>query len=193
MGHWLADRGFRYCRYSEVIAAEARARGFAPERESLQRVGEELHATLGQRELGRRLLASVDGSRRIVVDGLRWRADLAFLRERYGRRLVHVHLSAEDDLRRARYIARGPEMHDFARASIHPVEREAGQLGAYADAIIKNNSSRADLFAAVERTGLLGRREYRDLFVETRQSDSPSSGERQWGGYGLGALAPAEA
>lgn len=146
---WLAGRGFAYGRYSQVIASEAEARGLAGDRAALQALGEELHRTWGQRRLGAELLGSLAGARRIVVDGLRWRYDAAFLRERFGRQLVHVHLDAPTGLRRSRYVRDGHSAVEFDRAAEHPVEAEVPALAELADLVLVNAATPQALFNAL--------------------------------------------
>ena len=91
----LECMGFRYCRFSEIIARELRARGTPVTRDALQEFGEEAHRSrFGQRQLQNKLAACVEQSSRIVVDGLRHPEDRAFLRERWGTTALHLHVEA---------------------------------------------------------------------------------------------------
>lgn len=143
---WLHGRGFAYGRYSQVIAREAEARGLEADRPTMQRLGEELHEDWGQRRLGQELLKGLSSEQLVVIDGLRWRYDVAFLREQYGRRLVHVHLHTDPQIRRSRYVRDGHAPEAFDRASEHPVEVEVPALEELADVVIVNATTPQALF-----------------------------------------------
>ena len=143
----LERSGFRYCRFSEILEEELRARGTAVTRSTLQALGDAaFNSRFGQRRLQNKLAQSVEGARRIVVDGLRHLDDLAFLRERWGFAAVHVHICADADLRERRYAGRsGGTSGSFRRASSHTVERNVPELKRLADYSIVNAGSVEEL------------------------------------------------
>ena len=121
----LERMGFRYCRFSEIIAQELRARGTSVSRDTLQAFGEEAHnSRFGQRQLQNKLAVHVEQAPRIVVDGLRHPEDRAFLRERWGTAAFHVHVDASVDLRARRFTAEKERTEEaFRRAEAHAVEQ----------------------------------------------------------------------
>lgn len=161
--HWLRDKGFTYGRYSQVIADEAVRRGLPVDRDTLQRLGQDLHERWGQRELGRRLLAERRDAPLLVIDGLRWRSDVAYLRETFGPRLTHVHLDAEQETRRQRAVRDGTSLDSFAEADSHPVEREVATLATLADNVVCNGGKPDELFRELVRIGLLRPRRHTPL------------------------------
>ena len=136
----LERSGFRYCRFSEILEEELRARGTAVTRSTLQALGEDAHKSrFGQRRLQNKLAEKVEGAERIVVDGLRHPEDCAYLRERWGFSAMHVHVSAGTDLRSKRYAVRaGESTSSFRRATAHTVEQNVGELEQLADSTIVN-------------------------------------------------------
>ena len=136
----LERMGFRYCRFSEIIAQEVRERGVPVTRSTLQAFGEEAHnRRFGQRELQNKLAVRVGQARTIVVDGLRHPEDRAFLRERWGIAAFHLHIDAGVALRFRRYTAEtGGTDDDFHRAEAHAVEQNVQQMGRLADRTIVN-------------------------------------------------------
>ena len=136
----LERMGFRYCRFSEIIEGELRARGAPVTRETLQAAGEEaFNSRFGQRQLQNRLAVCVERAPRVVVDGLRHPEDRAFLRERWGTAALHVHIDASADLRARRYTARADGSEDaFRRAEAHAVERNVQALAGLADSTVTN-------------------------------------------------------
>ena len=139
----LERAGFRYCRFSEVLEEEARALGKASDRNTLQALGEKAFSSrFGQRRLQNKLAKTVEGARRIVVDGLRHPEDSAFLRERWGFAALHVHIGAGVDLRERRYRARpGRTEIAFGRASAHAVEQNVSVLECLADYRVVNDGT----------------------------------------------------
>ena len=140
---FLANRGFRYCRFSEVLEEELKATGQEINRQTLQSAGERaVTSRFGQRRLQNKLARRVAGAERIVVDGLRHPEDWAFVRERWGFSALHVHLDAPADLRGRRYADRsGGSLGAFHRASAHAVEQNVPILKQLADYTIVNVGS----------------------------------------------------
>jgi dephospho-CoA kinase len=139
----LEQEGFAYTRYSLVIDDEILSRGEIPDRATRQLVGSELHATRGQRWLGEKAIERVGSEKFIVVDGLRFPEDHAFLFEAFGSRFLHVHISAPDELRAARYAI--VEAGDLASVDDQPVEAKINELGRLAAIEIENAGSIEDL------------------------------------------------
>ena len=141
--------GFRYCRFSEIIAKELRIRGAPVTRGALQEFGEEAHASrFGQRQLQNKLAVCVEQTPRIVVDGLRHPEDRAFLRERWGIAALHVHVDASVVLRARRYTSETEASEDaFRRAETHAVEQNVQVMQRLADSTLMNNRTIHDLEA----------------------------------------------
>ncbi|USU11440.1 DUF429 domain-containing protein [Sphingomonadaceae bacterium OTU29THOMA1] len=143
----LERAGFAYTRISLVIDEVIRERGGIPDRTSRQEVGLELHENPGQRWLCRKAIERVPADvRAVVVDGLRWREDADYLRERFGGGFVHLHVLADDAVRldRARRLGRGEEL---LTASRHPVESEVAALAGVADCVLVNDNGQQSLEA----------------------------------------------
>lgn len=140
-GRLLEEEGFRYVRYSEVLAEMAKERGLEPDRETLQQLGAEVYQREGgQRELNRRMIEMAGDARRIAVDGLRHPEDHTFLVEQFGPRFVHVFLEAGREERRKRYIEAGGGQGEFEAAVAHEVERDVTELKPMAHHLLKNES-----------------------------------------------------
>ena len=143
----LERMGFRYCRFSEIIAKELQSRGTPVTRDTLQAFGEEAHGSrFGQRQLQNKLAVYVEQAPRIVVDGLRHPEDRAFLRERWGTVALHVHIDACANRRARRYTADTEEPEDaFRRAETHSVEQNVQAMEGLADTTITNDGTTHDL------------------------------------------------
>ena len=149
----LEGMGFRYCRFSEIIAQELQARGVPVTRDTLQEFGEEAHnSRFGQRQLQNKLAARVEQAPRIVVDGLRHPEDRAFLRERWGTAALHVHVDASADLRARRYTAETNGSDDaFLRAEAHAVEQNVQVMEGLADSTMANDGTIHELEANLRK------------------------------------------
>ena len=149
----LERMGFRYCRFSEIIERELRARGAPITRETLQAFGEEaFNSRFGQRQLQNKLAVCVERAPRIVVDGLRHPEDRAFLCERWGTAALHVHVDASVDLRARRYTARTDGSDDaFRRAKAHAVEQNVRAMEGLADSTVTNAGTIHELESRLQK------------------------------------------
>jgi uncharacterized protein YprB with RNaseH-like and TPR domain/predicted nuclease with RNAse H fold/dephospho-CoA kinase len=148
---FIESYGYQYCRYSQVLEAVLRDSKITPNRAELQGLGKEINKTKGQRWLGRRLLETVAERSRIVIDGLRFPEDHAFLRETFGPGFIHVHLTAPQGLRGKRYAPIRGSWNEFLKAENHEVESQVEKLRSLADVVIDNDGDIRDLEAAIKR------------------------------------------
>ncbi len=143
----LETAGWSYTRISQVIDDVIRSRGGTPDRASRQAVGLELHRGPGQRWLCRQAIERVPAEAKfIVVDGLRWREDADYLRERFGGGFTHIHLTAPEAARRERARRLGRE-EELRTASGHPVEGGVAALEGIADLVLANDGGTEALVA----------------------------------------------
>jgi uncharacterized protein YprB with RNaseH-like and TPR domain/predicted nuclease with RNAse H fold/dephospho-CoA kinase len=145
---YLQSVGFTYCRYSQVIQRRVRARQPAHTREDLQHEGQWVHENLGQRWLGRELVRPLLSARFVVVDGLRFPDDHAFLTEVYGSQFLHIHIVASQGVRKERFEAR--EHTDFEVAANQPVELKSGDLEQFARDVVENNGAMSDYVQGID-------------------------------------------
>ena len=91
------------------------------------------------------LLKLFTTNQNIVIDGLRFSEDHSFLREKFGLSYFHIHICADDKKRKERYYTREVNDKNFEEANSHTVEQEISNLQKFADVVVNNNSSIADL------------------------------------------------
>ena len=140
--HWIQQLGFAYTRFSLVIDDEIRTRGLALDRPTRQQIGLEIHEQRGQAWLCEQALGRVGDATRIVIDGLRWPEDRAFLVERFGSRFIHLHIVASADARLSRSGAKDADARaQFEAAEAQPVEAMIDTLGRFASYVIDNDDS----------------------------------------------------
>jgi predicted nuclease with RNAse H fold/dephospho-CoA kinase len=141
--------GFAYTRFSLVIDEEIIARGELPTRETRQRTGLEINRMKRQRWLCERVIGRVRDQAFIVVDGLRFREDHAFLTERFGARFLHLHVIAPTDIRRERYDRQHIDDTSFNHSDADAVEGEVDDLARLAQVTVDNSATIDDLRTAV--------------------------------------------
>ncbi len=142
--------GFSYGRYSMALEA-LMAEGERADRSSLQEFGDRVHREFGQRWLGRKVLQALPRSGNIVIDGLRFPDDHAFLAETFGPAFVHVHLQATDTVRKARFATREVDAARFDEAASHPVEQRIDELRPLAHLVLRNEGGLGELHSAIRQ------------------------------------------
>ncbi len=145
---YLKKAGFTYCRYSQVIKRRLEQIAPEPSRGDLQREGQWVHENLGQRWLGRELVRPLISDRFVVIDGLRFPDDHAFLTEIYGSQFLHIHVVASRELRKIRFEAR--EGTDFEKAASQPVEQRSGDLERFGRDVVENNGELGTFYRSVD-------------------------------------------
>lgn len=148
----LQAQGHAYTRFSLVIDDILKERNLPLDRHHRQLIGIEINREGRQRELAERTISRVAGASAIVVDGLRFPDDHAFLKEKFGLKFHHIHVSAPDDVRRERFDERlgkaalgADKAFDEANAS--EVERMVPTLERLADETLFNFGSKDDMAA----------------------------------------------
>jgi dephospho-CoA kinase len=139
-GKMLRDRGFQYARISQAIKKRwDPAFGEKPPRSWYQEMGMKLHREIGQRALCQETMSLIrDASSSFVIDGARWHEDIAFFRDEFGSRVIHIHLIASTDVRKRRFEARDKNV-EFEQADSDEVESEVSALSQGADAVYDNS------------------------------------------------------
>ncbi len=141
VGKILEKRGFSYGRYSQILKAKLSGEGRKAGRPELQRLGDRINRKKGQRWLGRRLLTLLPKDSPLVIDGLRFPEDHAFLKETFGPGFFHVHINVGEAERLKRYVRNGGTKKEFLEAEAHKVERKVEKLSELADITVGNEGS----------------------------------------------------
>jgi uncharacterized protein YprB with RNaseH-like and TPR domain/predicted nuclease with RNAse H fold/dephospho-CoA kinase len=153
-GKILEKRGFVYSRYSLVLKNKLEEEGKEVNRKNLQEYGDYVNKIKGQRWLGQQLIKQfydLQTTEYLVIDGLRFLEDPAFLRECFGSYFMHIHIQTDENLRKERYLSQSENNVGFQFANSHEVERETGLLLDRADLVITNNQSIKDLEMKIDK------------------------------------------
>lgn len=140
----LEKLGFAYTRFSLVIDDELRVRGQPLDRSHRQALGTEINRTGKQSWLAERTLSRVGEASAVVVDGLRFPEDHAFLAERAGGSYIHVYIDADENMRRERYKERAID-GDFDAVASSDVERQVESMRSLAHQVFMNEGSMEDI------------------------------------------------
>ena len=124
----LQDRGYAFISLSDIVRAEAAARGLPETREHLQNVGNELRSKDGAGALGTRVREAVlrEPEKNWVIDGIRNPGEIAALRLLPSFRLIGV--SADREILLERIAERQREGSALSREEIAAkLDREWGK------------------------------------------------------------------
>jgi uncharacterized protein YprB with RNaseH-like and TPR domain/predicted nuclease with RNAse H fold/dephospho-CoA kinase len=151
-GRHLESLGFSYGRYSLVLKEMLKERGVPVSRESLQRIGEEVYRSPGQRWLCRELVSQMPESGDLVIDGLRHPEDHSFLVEMFGPDFLHIHIDAPESIRLKRYVEKEGTEEEFRRANSHPIESNVPKLARLAHSVVGNTGTLEVFLSEILRT-----------------------------------------
>jgi adenylosuccinate synthase len=134
---------FKGKRYSTHAMLVQRLGGGEPGRRSLQEEGERLdRRTKGswvRDDLSRDIYA-LEGYKLAVVDSARILGQIDYLRESFGRQVVHIHTTASEQTIRKRYDSRRKsregELPSYSEVMEDPTEAQVESLGQHADLLI---------------------------------------------------------
>ena len=136
----LAARGFAYTRFSLAIDDILGKENLEANRTNRQKFGVDINTSGRQRWLAEQTIKRVSNAKLIVIDGLRFPEDHAFLVETFGSRFIHIYVEANETLRRKRYHERSTD-GDFDEAIASPVELHVCELEPLAHEVFVNQSS----------------------------------------------------
>jgi len=148
-GRHLEQLGFRYIRYSQIIAEGMECQGQTADRSGLRKEGWALYNGCQQYALNQRLGEAVGSAERLVIDGMRHLEDYTFWKERAYRRFFLVYIDSDYELCQKRFQSRGGDDISYREAMSAPVEQHVIDLMKKADFIIKNNGTLDQLFEAL--------------------------------------------
>ncbi|MDE0538485.1 MAG: DUF429 domain-containing protein [Rhodospirillales bacterium] len=152
-GRYLESRGYQYGRYSQVLENELKL--LKPRkkisRKSLQTFGQEVNEKKGQSWLGKKLVILLGDDDRVVIDGMRFPEDHAFMVEAYGPGFRHLHIDASESVRKKRYTKGKLSVAEFKKAITHPVERNTTTLKRIADSVVNNDGDIKALYRRIGR------------------------------------------
>jgi len=152
VGKYLESEGFAYGRFSMLIAKLVEDEGKEPNRKNLQEKGDYVNKVLGQSWLCKNLISQLfHNEKKIVIDGLRFPEDHAFMKEKFGPHFIHLHLVSDDKIREERYIKDERNDVKFKDAIGHHVEREVNNLKSFADKVVTNNGDKNYLYQKIEK------------------------------------------
>lgn len=147
----LENKGYSTTRYSKVLEGLLSEGGTIINRSNLQKIGREVNEKYGQRWLGSRALALVSEATEVVVDGIRFLEDVAYTRELFGPRCLHIHIDSDEKVRQERIINKPNEDLSMSEAKKSKTESEIKKLYEVADVVILNNSTKEKFYRLIDQ------------------------------------------
>lgn len=148
---YLEKRNFVSARYSQVLEKQLQEQGKPIIRSNLQQIGGQVHDNEGQRWLGAQLLKQTGDKPFIVIDGVRFREDVSYMRETFGPACMHIHITTSEKARTRRMAGKSREDLDLNMASTSSTEQEVASLGELADIVISNSSTKRTFYDAIDK------------------------------------------
>ncbi len=136
----LVAQNFAYARFSDVLAKQLTEKGVEISRDSLQTFGQEVHENFGQRWLCKKLIQMLPTSGNVVIDGLRFPEDHAFMVETFGPAFRHYNIEVPEELRKIRYEQRCASK-SFVEANAHTVEQGVSVMKDLALTTVENHKN----------------------------------------------------
>lgn len=150
VGRYLERTGYRYIRYSQVIARDLSKSGHSATRSDLRQKGWDCYSGDGQYSLNKKLAEVIPACHRLVIDGMRHNEDFTFWKEREYLRFFLIYIDSEYEQCERRFMARGNDCVDYRAAVSHPVESHVKGLRNKADYVVENNGTREQLFEKID-------------------------------------------
>jgi adenylosuccinate synthase len=163
LGELLVERyGFRLVKTRHLIQAQRRV---GSERGALQRAGDALDRGTNGQWLAIALdreIARFPEDAKVLVDAVRLRTQADAIRDAFGQRVIHIHLTAPQEVLAAGYASRRAsvrELPSYEDLRKNKTERDIDKLAPIADIVIdtQRNSPADVLVRAAGRLGLYGR------------------------------------
>jgi uncharacterized protein YprB with RNaseH-like and TPR domain/predicted nuclease with RNAse H fold/dephospho-CoA kinase len=152
VAEYLANHGYTYVRYSQVLKNMLEKKGEDSSRTALQNIGWSIHEEKGQRWLGKKVIDLLTGKKYAVVDGLHFLEDHALMVETFGPAFHHFHIRTTDDSEREmRVTIRKLADITLVSATSHLVEKEINLLERVADHVIHNDGTIENLYVKCDK------------------------------------------
>jgi hypothetical protein len=159
--------GFRVLRTSPFLLKVAADRGLKGDRSGLQNLGDDLDRVTDFRwvidDVAAPALVAEPYAEYWLLDSVRKKRQVDHFRARFGSAVLHVHLTAAEDVLEARYESRRAQGADvaplpsYASAIAHPNEASARELVGVADVVVDLSKASSDRAAVeISRTSKAG-------------------------------------
>jgi uncharacterized protein YprB with RNaseH-like and TPR domain/predicted nuclease with RNAse H fold/dephospho-CoA kinase len=141
---YLENFEFIYKRFSKTLSDMLIVNGINPSRKNLQEFGNQVNQEKGQRWLASKMLADLSDIDNVVIDGIRFPDDVAFMKEYFGAGFISVFITAPYEVRKYRYVNQGYTANEFEVAAHHYVERNVNDLKTLTHHNIENSGNLQD-------------------------------------------------
>lgn len=142
----LKKHGYAHKSYCEFVRDDMKTTDSTRSRSAIHGLG-----GVQRRQIGKQIVDSVAGEKRVIVSGLTFLEDHALMVESYGPSFVHLHIAASLENRRERFLlTRQDDARPGATDVHHQCEEEAAQMKEIAHCTITNDESVEDLLRKID-------------------------------------------
>ncbi|MGB9500085.1 MAG: ribonuclease H-like domain-containing protein [Dissulfuribacterales bacterium] len=146
---YLKDKGFISLRFSQILENILEDRNEEITRSNLQKIGYEIHNSPGQRWLEKKLIEELPKDKNIVIDGLRFPEDHAFMVETFGPSFIHLHIETAIEFLISRIKNGETNEIPIKKALNNPIESNIKDLKKLSSYTIINDGSISELYSKV--------------------------------------------
>lgn len=146
---YLKDKGFISRRFSQILENLLEDRNEEITRSNLQKIGYEIHNSPGQRWLEKKLIEELPKDKNIVIDGLRFPEDHAFMVETFGPSFIHLHVEAPIKIIKSRIKNRQINDMPIQKALNNPIESNIKDLKKLSSHTIINDGPISQFYSQV--------------------------------------------
>lgn len=146
---YLKDKGFISRRFSQILENLIEDKNEEITRSNLQKIGCEIHNSPGQRWLEKKLIEELPKDKNIVIDGLRFLEDHAFMVETFGPSFIHLHVEAPIKIIKSRIKNRQINDMPIQKALNNPIESNIKDLKKLSSHTIINDEPLSQLYSQV--------------------------------------------
>ena len=147
---YISNKGFKYCRYSQILANDLSEKDIQINRTSLQREGWNFYNNSTQYDLNKILKSKLSDCSCVVIDGLRHMEDYTFWKEQCFKRFYLFYIESDYNIREQRYIQDQKDDINYSDVLKHPVESHVEDLKNRADYVIDNNDAIDKLYQQID-------------------------------------------
>lgn len=146
---YLKDKGFISRRFSQILENIIEDRNEEITQSNLQKIGYKIHNSPGQRWLEKKLIEELPKDKNIVIDGLRFPEDHAFMVETFGPSFIHLHVESPIKTIKSRLKNRQINDMPIQKALNNPIESNIKDLKKLSSHTIINDGPISQLYSQV--------------------------------------------
>lgn len=142
---YISEKGFTYCRYSQIIATLLENQDIEVNRGNLQLMGSQLFDSSEQYHLNQEVEKFLVGNSCAVIDGMRHYEDYTYWKEKNFSNFYLLYVDTSETTCAMRYDGGSYQKDDH-----HYAEKEIDRLRVYADLVVNNDGTIDELYNKID-------------------------------------------